>query len=589
MVMHVTGRSHGGLEAEPQVVVRPILPHLRKHQLLRQMFCSEHPPGPGAPPETPGDIKDKSSDASGKVRDRVLYESTVRKAAQDRRWRVLFASGGGPIAGIVGSSSSPRSLEATLVVGLAEQVHELIASEQTARAPGSHEHLIAIIAGSPEAPAVLTTQRALLEGGADDIILLPRSTAELRLAVDMSVVRLQHRGALRQLSDQRVQRARQQVLESLWEAQSCDALQFPELDAGIPNSLSAGTRVGACVLEEFIGRGASGDVFLATNCEVHRVEAVKAVSKRTVRDIRAFLSLKQEIELATRFDHPNIPRVYGALHGPCHIFLRMEYAGPHNLYHAIETSGGRLRPEVAFGYHAQLSSAVAHCHSKQLAHCDLKPENACVENGRVMLLDFGNVVLTSRMCPAPLGTMPFMAAEVMAASEDTPFSPAPADIWSLGVLLLEMLQGVGTLSDTLGWSANVQPSAERSQELRELLVRSPTFWREALPSRTHPQAAKLEATFVGLLQLQPRARWDAADAARIADAELERPSAPLHDRRVQMPLKERSSGRPMRAHARTQRPQEVQVEPRGWHPGDRRPAEQRVGCRPSWYRLRGGI
>jgi len=94
---------------------------------------------------------------------------------------------------------------------------------------------------------------------------------------------------------------------------------------------------------------------------------------------------------------------------------------------------------------------MAHCHARGVVHRDLKPENVVVsaDGLTVKVVDFGSAS-TVQAQHALVGTVPFMAPEVMSA-QVRHFDAARADVWSLGVLLLEMICGVDCIPKTLRW------------------------------------------------------------------------------------------------------------------------------------------
>merc|ERR1712107_869636 len=78
----------------------------------------------------------------------------------------------------------------------------------------------------------------------------------------------------------------------------------------------------------------------------------------------------------------------------------------------------------------------------------------------------GSVASTSTPCTDQVGTMPFVAPEVLkACSTQHGYDAAPVDIWACAVVLLEMLCGFGKMSRMLGWPVKAQPSSEKGNAL----------------------------------------------------------------------------------------------------------------------------
>lgn len=117
---------------------------------------------------------------------------------------------------------------------------------------------------------------------------------------------------------------------------------------------------------------------------------------------------------------------------------------------------------------SSISKALACCHQSGICHRDLKPENIMVQQDyTAKLVDFGcacpRLELTGQCC----GTMPFIAPEFLC---DTAIDGAPADVWSLAVVLLEMLHGLRALSKVLGWETNKTFSKECGSQLMALFA-----------------------------------------------------------------------------------------------------------------------
>ncbi len=117
----------------------------------------------------------------------------------------------------------------------------------------------------------------------------------------------------------------------------------------------------------------------------------------------------------------------------------MDYINNGSLYNLIQKSKGTLSEQKAFRYFIQTVSAVNFLHENNLIHRDLKPENLLLdEYDNVKLCDFGWCVELSignriTFC----GTYEYMAPEII---KEVPYNHS-IDVWSLGVLLYELLHG----------------------------------------------------------------------------------------------------------------------------------------------------
>lgn len=137
----------------------------------------------------------------------------------------------------------------------------------------------------------------------------------------------------------------------------------------------------------------------------------------------------------------------------------------------------------------QVVDALSHCHSEDVAHNDVKPENItiCDHGCTAKLVDFG----FADKLGAPLrylGTMPFVAPEIMMQDLHA-FSAAAADVWALGVVLVEMLCGINTLPKILGWQNTGLPRRKSAEDVIQLLSETDRF-RDKLEARMGQDLAR---------------------------------------------------------------------------------------------------
>ena len=188
-----------------------------------------------------------------------------------------------------------------------------------------------------------------------------------------------------------------------------------------------------------IGRGGYGKLYLARNKKDNKEYAIKYVSKKKMKSLGVEPSIiKREIDIHIRITHPRIIKLYSYLEDRHNFYLAMEYAPKGNLYQLIQQKKGMCENE-AFYYFIQVASAIHFLHINGYAHRDIKPENILIDkNGGIKLCDFGwcvNVAKGERITFC--GTYEYMAPEMI----NDEFYDMGIDLWSLGVLLYEMLHG----------------------------------------------------------------------------------------------------------------------------------------------------
>jgi len=188
-----------------------------------------------------------------------------------------------------------------------------------------------------------------------------------------------------------------------------------------------------------IGRGGYGKLYLARNKKDNKEYAIKYVSKKKMKSLGVEPSIiKREIDIHIRITHPRIIKLYSYLEDRHNFYLAMEYAPKGNLYQLIQQKKGMSENE-AFYYFIQVASAIHFLHINGYAHRDIKPENILIDkNGGIKLCDFGwcvNVAKGERITFC--GTYEYMAPEMI----NDEFYDMGIDVWSLGVLLYEMIHG----------------------------------------------------------------------------------------------------------------------------------------------------
>lgn len=196
---------------------------------------------------------------------------------------------------------------------------------------------------------------------------------------------------------------------------------------------------------EKIGQGGMGVVFKARQPKLDRLVALKVLPKGLAATPGFPERFTREGRVLARLSHPSIVTVhdFGESGGYC--FLIMEYVDGVNLRQAMRA--GRFTPEQALKLVPDVCAALQAAHEHGVLHRDIKPENLLLDTkGRIKIADFGiakllddrgaDLLLTQS--GAKLGTAPYMAPEQI---EQPSTVDHRADIYSLGVVLYEMLTG----------------------------------------------------------------------------------------------------------------------------------------------------
>lgn len=188
-----------------------------------------------------------------------------------------------------------------------------------------------------------------------------------------------------------------------------------------------------------LGAGAFGDVYLVKHKKDGKFFAVKQMNKQKILSTGAKLDIvRREIDIHSRLVHENIIRLHSYYEDAESFYLILEYANSGTLYTATKKNKG-FSEEKAFKYFIQTASAIFFLHEQNLIHRDIKPENLLIdEEDNIRLCDFGwciehEIGNRNTFC----GTIEYMAPEVI---KELPYDRS-IDVWSLGVLLYELLHG----------------------------------------------------------------------------------------------------------------------------------------------------
>ncbi|KAL8693145.1 MAG: hypothetical protein Q9218_001965 [Villophora microphyllina] len=192
-----------------------------------------------------------------------------------------------------------------------------------------------------------------------------------------------------------------------------------------------------------LNNGSFGMVFLANDRKTAQSVAIKCLSKTLVSDGRMASGLEDhaiEITCHNRLgQHPNIVSLIHSFETEAHHYLVLEFCTMGDLYEAINVGRGPLETENVREFMLQLVNAVDFMHFKGIYHRDIKPENIFLaQDGSMKLGDFGLATTDTWSYESSVGSDRYMAPEQYDASE-TGYSPAKADVWAIGICLLNVL------------------------------------------------------------------------------------------------------------------------------------------------------
>jgi len=299
-------------------------------------------------------------------------------------------------------------------------------------------------------------------------------------------------------------------------------------------TLPSGAKLGRYEIRSKIGEGGMGEVYLAQDTKLGRKIALKILPAHVAAQPDRMKRFVHEAKAASALNHPNIITIHEIDETDSINFIATEFIDGETLRGRMRNAPLKLAEVLDVA--AQVASALSAAHAAGIVHRDIKPENVMIRrDGIVKVLDFGLAKLTEQSLPALIDTEALTRAVVktdpgVVMGTTIYMSPEQArgllvdertDIWSLGVVIYELIAGVApfsgqTTSDTIASILKTQP-----QRLSGLVADVPTEIERIISKALEKEAEDRYQTsrdlLVDLRQLKKRIDFE---------AELERSHAP---------------------------------------------------------------
>ncbi len=251
-----------------------------------------------------------------------------------------------------------------------------------------------------------------------------------------------------------------------------------------------------------IGRGGMGVVYKGLQCDLDRLVSVKLILSSRLLSRKNVTRFRDEAKTAAKVRHPNIVGIYEASQQLGQHYIAMEYIQGESL--AKRQRRSPLPLEEGVQIVAAIARAIAHLHSRQIVHLDLKPSNILIDTeGQPYVTDFGlarglGARRDERSVDSVSGTPCYMAPE-QARGDDWEIGPL-SDVYGLGAILYELLTGQPPFKE-----------AHAFETLVEVIEGEPIS-----PRKIAPKISKtIEMICLKCLEKRPEKRY--ASAAALAD------------------------------------------------------------------------
>ncbi|MCG8603905.1 serine/threonine-protein kinase [bacterium] len=192
-----------------------------------------------------------------------------------------------------------------------------------------------------------------------------------------------------------------------------------------------------------LGEGGMGVVYKAEDTKLKREVALKFLPTNALQGQEEKDRFIREAQAAAALNHPNIATIFAIDEVDGQTFIAMEFIEGQSLHEIVGVNGGSpMKIDQAIDYATQVAAGLQAAHEKGIVHRDIKSANIMVtDKGVIKIMDFGLAKLADRSKMTQLGTTLGTAAYMSPEQARGEEADNRSDIWSLGVVLYEMISG----------------------------------------------------------------------------------------------------------------------------------------------------
>ena len=239
-------------------------------------------------------------------------------------------------------------------------------------------------------------------------------------------------------------------------------------------AITAGTKLGRYEIQSQLGVGGMGEVYLAQDTQLRRLVAVKVLPPDLMQSKNRLHRFEQEALAASALNHPNIVTIHEVGTTTPYHYIVTEYVDGESL--RIHMQGAAMKLRSLLDIAIQIAGALSAAHTAGIIHRDIKPENVVLRpDGIAKVLDFGLAKLvleertevdreaaTKALVQTSAGVVMDTSSYMSPEQAQGALVDARTDIWSLGVMIYEMVAGrlpfrAETVSQTLRLIVEAEP------------------------------------------------------------------------------------------------------------------------------------